>query len=694
MTTILGSPGDAPVGGPARRQVDLVRERLSFRGSALAALGALAGASHPFALTGRWAGGGALVGCDPRRLLQASADPFAALDELPSLTAAAPHGAVGGGWFGFLGYRLGSRLERLPPSPPRPDTIPAFHLAYYDLVLHQDSSGTWWLEGLRDAEGDPDFDRRSRALSERLRAATGRVAEGAWPGEFRVAAPGHAGHRWAVGEAVERIAAGDLFQVNLGLRLEAEGSFDPVALYGRAAAALKPAYGAVFATEWGGVVSLSPELFLRRAGHEVVTGPIKGTVARSDGAGAARQVLLASGKDAAEHVMIVDLMRNDLGRVCEYGSVTRAENRRIEPHPGVWHLVSDVAGRLRPGVGDGELLRATFPPGSVTGAPKVQSLRLISELEGSSRELYTGALGYASPASGLELSVAIRTFELTRNRVWIGAGGGIVADSRPELELAEALAKAAPLVAAIGGRIAGEAVPHAATGTAGLSRAGVLADAERPDPGLGLLETVLVRGGSPVDLGAHLGRLASSARALYGKPLPPDAADIARRSAAGAGDCRLRLQLRPAPHGLELEAEVAALPPSGGGPVELVPVLLPGGLGPHKWRDRRLLDALAARLGGGVPLLVDSDGSVLEAAWGNVWAVVSGVHRTPPLDGRLLPGISRARRLERLRANGIPVAEQRLTLDDLAEGGAYLTSALREPTPALLRSEATRQARS
>ncbi|MBA2644758.1 MAG: chorismate-binding protein, partial [Solirubrobacterales bacterium] len=274
MTTILGSAGDARVHAAAERQVDLLRERLDFRGSAFAVLETLAGRSHPFALTGRWAGGGALVGCDPRRLLDATADPFAALDDLPGLTTPPADGAVGGGWFGFLGYRLADRVERLPPPPPRPDAIPAFHLAYYDMVLRQDSSGAWWLEGLRDAEGDADFDARRRALSEHLAdgARSRARADDSRPGAFRVAAPGHAGHRWAVGEAVERIAAGDLFQVNLGLRLEAEGSFDPVPLYARAAAALEPAYGAVFATEWGGVVSLSPELFLRRAGRHVVTG--------------------------------------------------------------------------------------------------------------------------------------------------------------------------------------------------------------------------------------------------------------------------------------------------------------------------------------------------------------------------------------------------------------------------------------
>jgi para-aminobenzoate synthetase/4-amino-4-deoxychorismate lyase len=141
--------------------------------------------------------------------------------------------------------------------------------------------------------------------------------------------------------------------------------------------------------------------------------------------------------------MIVDLMRNDLGRVCEYGSIT-VEPARVEGHAGVWQMVSTVSGRLRPDVGDGGLLRATFPPGSVTGAPKVQAMKVIATLEATRRELYTGAIGIVSPVAGLELSVAIRTFETHNGSIWFGAGGGIVADSDPELELAEAFTKAAP----------------------------------------------------------------------------------------------------------------------------------------------------------------------------------------------------------------------------------------------------------
>jgi para-aminobenzoate synthetase/4-amino-4-deoxychorismate lyase len=220
---------------------------------------------------------------------------------------------------------------------------------------------------------------------------------------------------------------------------------------------IDPPFAAAFQTPEGGIASLSPELFLRRVNGAVTTAPIKGTIQRSHDPRRAQEAvdrLRGSTKDAAEHVMIVDLMRNDLGRVCAYGTIEADRMPEAEPHPGVWHLVSRVRGQLRPGVGNGDLLRASFPPGSVTGAPKVQAMRVISELESTGREVYTGAIGFASPVAGLELSVAIRTFELGDGVLWVGAGGGIVADSDPEREFDEALAKARPLTRAIGSDLA------------------------------------------------------------------------------------------------------------------------------------------------------------------------------------------------------------------------------------------------
>jgi anthranilate/para-aminobenzoate synthase component I len=207
------------------------------------------------------------------------------------------------------------------------------------------------------------------------------------------------------------------------------------------------------------VCSFSPELFLALRGRRVRTGPIKGTAPRSPApadAEAQRRALEASPKDRAENVMIVDLMRNDLGRVCVPGTVRVPRLARAEAHPGLWHLVSEVVGELRPTAGPGDLLRAAFPPGSCTGAPKVRAMQRINELEATPRGAYTGAAGLAGPLAGLTLNVAIRTVEWSSatGGLTLGVGGGIVADSDADAELAECLTKATPIVTAVGGRLA------------------------------------------------------------------------------------------------------------------------------------------------------------------------------------------------------------------------------------------------
>ncbi|HET8979234.1 MAG TPA: aminodeoxychorismate synthase component I [Solirubrobacteraceae bacterium] len=428
-------------------------------------LRALAGEPLPFALVGAWAGGGAIVGSDPVRVAGQDEDPFALLDDLPPLAGEpAPAGTVGGGWFGWLGYRLAARVERVPLHAHRPVALPDFHLAYYDNVLRLDPGGRWWFEALAGEERRAELERRLRHVRARL-ARPAPAAGADPPGPLRLGAEPAAHHLDAVADCRRRIAAGEIFQANLCLRLETAFTGSPAALLARALEHVAPPYAAAFTTPRGAVVSLSPELFLRRRGRDLVTGPIKGTIARAgDPAVAARALarLRASAKDAAEHVMIVDLMRNDLGRVCEYGTVSAPRRPAAEPHPGVWHLVSHVRGRLRAGAGDADVLCATFPPGSVTGAPKVQSLKVIAALEHSGREVYTGAVGLASPVAGLELNVAIRTLELGDGRMWLGAGGGIVADSDPRTELEEALTKARPIAVAIGTSVLTETTgsPH------------------------------------------------------------------------------------------------------------------------------------------------------------------------------------------------------------------------------------------
>ena len=435
----------------------LERVRLDCRLTPQDALRAIADEPWPFALTGDWVGGGAVVGASPLVVADPDADPFALLDALPHVGEHRHRGpSVGGGWFGWLGYRLGRRIEDLPLGPRRPVPLPEFHLAYYDHVLHLDPFGQWWFEALLS---DGAEDRIARRLSDvRARLAAPQRSASAYiaPAQFRLSHTDKRRHLAAVSECRERIVAGEIYQANICLRLEAPWRGSVAELYARGLDRISPAHGGAFQTPWGGIASFSPELFLRRAGDVVVTAPIKGTIKRPEDGGIAHAALAAlrrSAKDAAEHVMIVDLMRNDLGRVSAYGTIEAPRTPDAEPHPGVWHLVSKVRGRLRPGVGNEQLLRATFPPGSVTGAPKIQAMRVISELEQTGREVYTGGIGFASPVAGLELSVAIRTFEQRGGRLWLGAGGGIVADSNPEHEFDEALIKATPLVAAIGSRI-------------------------------------------------------------------------------------------------------------------------------------------------------------------------------------------------------------------------------------------------
>jgi para-aminobenzoate synthetase/4-amino-4-deoxychorismate lyase len=593
----------------------------------------------PFALVGAWAGGGAVLGSEPVAVAAPDVDPFALLDELPGIDGESPEGAVGGGWFGYLGYGLGERVERLPPPPPRPSPMPPFSFAYYDHVLRLDAQGQWWFEALSE-EG-------SHARLELLRE---RLAAPAPPSlEYRLGAfhvrPGRAAHAEAVRWCRRYIAAGDIYQANLCLRLDTSLEGDALDLFGVAARELTPARAAYLAGPWGAVASLSPELFLRRAGRKVVSAPIKGTSLD-------RSQLERSAKDRAENVMIVDLMRNDIGKSSAYGSVAVPQLARATAGPGVWHLVSEVTGTLADGVGDGDLVRGAFPPGSVTGAPKIKAMEVISELESTGREVYTGAIGFASPVAGLELSVAIRTFETAGGRVWMGAGGGITWGSDPDAEYRECIAKALPLVEAAGSSIAKP--PRVAPGPVPPSRH------PRPDPGLGVFETLLAVDGQPVLLAEHLDRLRASVAELYGEELPE--VDLGRLPPEGAW--RIRIDFVPG-EGLSIASTPATYPTE---PLEPRLLTIPGGLGAHKWRDRALVVARPE------PLILDLSGELLESGSGNVFIVEGGTMVTPPADGRILPGVTRA---ELIRT----AADVRVEPIDLARleaaDEAFVTSSIR-----------------
>jgi para-aminobenzoate synthetase component I len=256
--------------------------------------------------------------------------------------------------------------------------------------------------------------------------------------------------------AVERIRRyivdGDIFQANLSQRLHAPAPVDPVTLYTRLRERSPAPYAAFFDTGEAALVSASPELFLRLHGRQVETRPIKGTSPRfadpADDARSAEQ-LAESEKDRAENVMIVDLLRNDLSRVCTDPSVRVPRLCAVESHGPVHHLVSTVTGELRPGCDAIDLLRAAFPGGSITGAPKIRAMEIIAELEATRRGPYTGSIGFIGFDGSMETSIVIRSFVVKDGTAYFQVGGGIVADSDPAREYEETLHKAAALAAVV-----------------------------------------------------------------------------------------------------------------------------------------------------------------------------------------------------------------------------------------------------
>ena len=387
-----------------------------------------------------------------------------------------------GGAAGYLAYNWGRTLERLPPARFNDISIPEAAFGVYDWVLAWDHAiGRAWLisTGMPKPPGparDRQAARRAASVRERLRSNRPQPADplpGIGSGPVPKSAPSYpveiAGRRSTVSlrssftrsgylDAVERvrayILAGDIFQSNLSQRFEVPLVEAPWALYRRLRARNAAPFAAYLAYPEGAVLSASPERFLSVdvAGH-VETRPIKGTRPRGIGPehdAALGLALTESAKDRAENLMIVDLMRNDLSRVCLPGSVRVSELFALEHYATVHHLVSTVVGDLAPGVTALDLLRAAFPGSSITGAPQVRAMEIIAELEPSERSVYCGSIGYWSVTGALDTSVAIRTAVAAGGRLCFSAGGGIVADSDPQEEYQETVDKVRGIIEALG----------------------------------------------------------------------------------------------------------------------------------------------------------------------------------------------------------------------------------------------------
>jgi para-aminobenzoate synthetase component 1 len=408
--------------------------------------------------------------------IRVAADPLAHMGALVASHATAPVADLPpfqGGAAGYVGYDWGMMLERVPR--PRYDdlAVPDLLLGLYDWVIAWDhAAGRAWVISTGIPERGASAARRAASRLAFVKDRLAGPGVGGLPARHKDAArssaapsypvPGIPGVRSnftregyveAVGRVIDYVFAGDIFQANLSQRLEAPLVGTPLELYRR----LRHRNPAPFSAylDFGDLVvaSSSPERFLQvQPGGRVETRPIKGTRPRGlspEHDAALARALVESDKDRAENVMIVDLLRNDLSRVCRPGTVRVPELFALEHYATVHHLVSTVVGELAPEHDAVDLLRAAFPGGSITGAPKVRAMQIIAELEPTQRAAYCGSIGYLSLSGALDTSIVIRTCLVLGRDVYFQVGGGIVADSDPEQEYRETLDKAGGLIAAL-----------------------------------------------------------------------------------------------------------------------------------------------------------------------------------------------------------------------------------------------------
>jgi para-aminobenzoate synthetase component 1 len=383
-----------------------------------------------------------------------------------------------GGLGVMFSYELGRTFECLPQTKFDEFQAPEWAVAIYDWVISFDHqlNRAWIVSTGRSFDAAPDPERaryRLNAVLAWLRQPAKMLKDLKVPGLFQTRRPraadlapqyplpGHrditsnferASYEAAVRKAIEYVHAGDCFQVNLSQRLLAPLREHPLELYGRLRKLNPAPFAAYFDLGDFQILSASPERFFRLTNREVETRPIKGTRPRGKTPAEDRELiddLSNNPKDRAENVMIVDLLRNDLGKVCEYGSVRVPQVCEVESFQYVHHLVSMITGKLRSGVGPLELIAATFPGGSVTGAPKVRAMEIIAELEPTARGPYCGCLGWIGFDGSADMNILIRTFTAGRGWLQFPVGGGIVADSDPAREYEETLHKAAGLLKAL-----------------------------------------------------------------------------------------------------------------------------------------------------------------------------------------------------------------------------------------------------
>lgn len=592
---------------------------------------AIAALRPPFVLLeDRGAAGPALLFADPVEIVQAEAAAQVA-DAFARIEAGLARGLHAAG---FLSYELGYVFEpRLAGLLPAQRSLP---LIWFGLFEAPRAIAAETLDRQFAAQGAPP------------------------PLEGLAFGLDEAGHAAQIGRVLDYLRAGDAYQVNLTFPIRFRYDGDPLALYAALRASQPVAHGGVVATGAASILSVSPELFIETASGQAVTRPMKGTAARGADLAAdaaAKAALRADPKQRAENLMIVDLLRNDLGRVSEIGSVSVPALFSVETYPGFHTLTSTVTSRLLPGLPVSRLIEAMFPCGSVTGAPKLRAMEIIRELEETPRDVYTGSLGMIAPNGDLRFNVAIRTATLlTGGEGVYGVGGGIVADSLAASEYAECRLKAR-----------------------------VLTDLAED---YGLIETLrwsAARG--YVRLPLHLDRLAASAASL-GFRFDRDAVTVrlaeAETAFVAGQDRRVRLELR---RDGALDLAAPPLPPEPDGQLLVAVAAERVDAGDpflrHKTTRRGAYErafAAADASGCGEAIFLNRQGFLTESTRGNLFVRRSDILLTPPLEHGLLPGVLRRELLEAGAAREAP-----LRLSELAGGEPwFIGNSLRGLRPARL----------
>ncbi len=352
-----------------------------------------------------------------------------------------------GGWLGWLGYELAWEIEKLPDR--QPDPLP-FPIAYWYAPSCFAVLDHWERVLYLVAATANELDDLVSKLDRQLPAAPIIETPAQADLHFHTSA---AAYQQAVIQAQRYIQAGDIFQTNLSLRFSTETDLDPWQIYQQLQQINPSPFASYWQTPWGSMMSCSPERLVKLQHQQATTRPIAGTRQRGIDLEHDRQLateLSTNTKEIAEHIMLVDLERNDLGRVCRWGSVEVDELLSIERYSHVMHLVSNVRGELDSQFDSIDLMRAMFPGGTITGCPKVRCMEIIAELEPFPRNLFYGSCGYLDYRGGLDLNILIRTLLYHKGTVWGQVGAGIVADSDPEREWHESLQKAAAQIAALG----------------------------------------------------------------------------------------------------------------------------------------------------------------------------------------------------------------------------------------------------